>query len=66
MIGRTKKLLDAIIKTRAQGNPTIAAATKTKLILKGLNPDRYASDTPDDLAVLQRVEKLARYVGVRF
>lgn len=66
MAGRVRKLLDAIIEKRAQGNPTIASVTKTKLILKGLNPDHYRPDTPDDPVVLRRVEKLARHVGVKF
>jgi len=65
MAGKIKKLLDAIIEKRSQGNPTLASATRTKLILKGINPADFGPSTPDDPAVLQRVEKLARHVGVK-
>lgn len=64
MAGKVCRLLDAIIATRSGGNPTIAAATKTKLILKGLNPDKFSADMPDDPAILRQVEGLARQVGV--
>ncbi len=66
MAGKIKKLLNAIIEKRAKGNPTIVAVTRTKLILKGLNPDHYTLTSPDEPAVLARVEKLARHVGVDF
>lgn len=66
MAGKIKKLLDAVIEKRSQGNLTIVSVTRTKLILKGLNPDKFTSASPDDPAVLKRVEKLAKHVGVTF
>ena len=64
MAGRVKSILDAIIETRAKGNPTLIAATKTKLILKGLNQDKFGPQTPDDPVVLKKVESLARHLGL--
>lgn len=64
MAGKIKKLLDHIITVRSQGNPTLATVTKTKLILKGLNPDKFGPNTPDDPELLKIVEKLARNTGM--
>ena len=64
MAGKVKSILDAVIEHRAKGNPTLIAATKTKLILKGLNPDKFGRLTPDDPVILKRVEGLARQLGL--
>ena len=64
MQGQTRRLLDAIIAQRSQGNETIALAMKTKLILKGLNPDRFTATTDDDPVVLSRVQEIARTLNV--
>ena len=64
MAGQIHALLKAIIDKKAQGNPTLVAATKTKLILKGINPDKFGPTTPDDPATLQRVQTLATKLGV--
>jgi hypothetical protein len=63
--GQTKRLLDAIIAQRSQGNETIALAMKTKLILKGLNPDRFTATTADDPAVLAKVRAIAQSLNVQ-
>ena len=65
MPGQTKRLLDAIIAQRSQGNQTIALATKTKLILKGLNPDRFTATTEDDPAVLAKARAIAQSLNVQ-
>jgi len=64
MQGETKRLLDAIIAQRSQGNETIALAMKTKLILKGLNPDRFTATTPDDPNVIAKVRDIARSLNL--
>jgi hypothetical protein len=40
-------------------------ATKTKLILKGLNPDKFTAATPDDPAIISKVIEVSREMGVR-
>ena len=64
MPGQIKTILDSIIQQRAKGNSAIAATTKTKLILKGLNPDRFTSSSPDDPAMLTKVKAIAVELGV--
>lgn len=64
MPGQIKSMLDSIIQQRAKGNSTIAGTTKTKLILKGVNPDRFNSSSPDDPAMLSKVRAIAVELGV--
>ena len=64
MAGKIKSLLDAIIEKRSNGNPTLASTTKTKLILKGFNPDKYGPNSPDDPVVLKQIQNLAAKIGV--
>jgi hypothetical protein len=56
-------MLDGIIAQRSKGNPTLAFATKTKLILKGLNPDKYDGTSPDDPAVVAKIKTIAGELG---
>ncbi|HTZ18442.1 MAG TPA: hypothetical protein VMB78_08380 [Dissulfurispiraceae bacterium] len=64
MAGQVKQLIDTIIRERSKGNTTVATTTKTKLILKGINPDAYSSISEDDLKVLARVREIAAELGV--
>lgn len=64
MAGKIRTVLEKIIEKKAQGNPTLIATTKTKLILKGINPDKFDYSTPDDPEILRKVETLARQLGI--
>lgn len=64
MPGQIKHMLDSIIQQRARGNATIALTTRTKLVLKGINPDRYDSHTEDDPATIAKVRAIAAELGV--
>jgi hypothetical protein len=64
MAGEIKRIVDAIIKQRAKGNPTVAICTKTKLMLKGVNPDNFNERTPDDPSILAKVKAMAVEMGV--
>lgn len=57
-------MLDSIIQQRANGNSTIASTTKTKLILKGVNPDRFNGSSPDDPVLMAKVKAIAIELGV--
>ena len=65
MPGEIKRVIDAILEQRAKGNPTLLVTTKTKLMLKGVNPDRYNSISPDEQAVLAKLRSIAAEFGVR-
>lgn len=64
MAGRVRVLLDAIIAHRCQGNKGLVASCKIKLIMKGVDPDQYDDNSPDDPLTIRRVEQIAREMGV--
>jgi hypothetical protein len=66
MPGKIKLMIDTTIAKRSKGNPTVALTTKTKLVLKGINPDRYTNTSEDDPVVIGKLEKIAAELGVRF
>lgn len=57
-------MIDAILEKRSKGNATIALTTKTKFVLKGINPDRFDSNSPDDPAVVAKIKTIAAEMGV--
>jgi hypothetical protein len=62
--GKTRQIIDRIISERSGGNPLIAKNIKTKLMLKGIDPDSYFDDTPDDDKMLSELRILASKMGV--
>jgi hypothetical protein len=65
MAGQIKRLLEEIIKQRAKGDTTLMSTTKTKLILKGFNPDKYTAASEDNPEVIQRIRAAAAEMGVK-
>ena len=65
MAGKVKRIIDEIISQRSNGNPTFIMTTRTKLILKGINPDKFTAATEDDPAMIQKVMAVARDMGVK-
>ncbi len=63
--GRTKLILDSIITQRSGGDPSVAKIIRTKFMLKGINPDAYSLDTPDDPTLVRRLGDLAAKMGVK-
>lgn len=64
MAGSIKIMLDKIIAQKAKGNATIINVTKTKLILKGINPDKFTSASEDDQIIIQKVRSIAKEMDV--
>jgi len=64
MPGQIKHMLDSIMQQRSKGNATLLLTTKTKLILKGFDPDRFGADSPDDPVVMTRVRAVATELGI--
>ncbi|MDM8535934.1 hypothetical protein QUF70_04200 [Desulfobacterales bacterium HSG17] len=64
MSGKIKEMIDSILSTRSKGNPVVAKALETKFILKGINPNEYSSASEDDPDVIQKLENLAKQLGV--
>ena len=64
MAGQIKTMLDRIIVERSKGDSVLATITKAKLILKGVDPDRFGASAPDDPATIARIRQIARELGV--
>jgi hypothetical protein len=65
MPGQVKRIIDRILEQRGKGSPTLVLTTKTKLILKGLNPDKFTASSPDDDALVLKVRSIAAELGVQ-
>jgi hypothetical protein len=63
--GRIKLLIDSIITQRSGGDPMVAKMLKTKFMLKGINPDAYSLDTPDDPSMVRKLTDLANKLGIK-
>lgn len=64
MAGQIKMLIDEIITERSKGNSTIAMTTRTKILIKGIDPDSYTASSVDDPAVIEKAQKIAQELGV--
>lgn len=63
--GKTKLIIDSIITQRSGGDATVAKMIRTKFMLKGINPDAFSLDTPDDPNLVKRLMDLASQLGVK-
>lgn len=64
MAGKIREIIDQIIEERSKGNPAITEMTKAKLILKGLNPNRFDSCSNDDPIVIEKLLNIAKQLNV--
>jgi len=60
MAGKIRQMIDTIIIQRAKDNPMLERVIKTKLILKGINPNKYTLQSDDDPVILDKLEKMIR------
>ncbi len=64
MAGKIKQMIDQIVAKRANGNAAIEKVTKTKLVLKGVNPDNFTATSEDDPQIIAKVRQIASELGV--
>jgi len=64
MSGKIKKMIDTIIEQRSNGSPVIAGTIKIKLILKGINPNKFTINFDDDPVIIKKIEQVADDLGV--
>ncbi len=60
MAGKIKQMIDTIIAQRAKDNPMLAGVIKTKLMLKGIDPNKFTAQSDDDPAILAKLEAVAK------
>jgi len=64
MPGKIRKMIDQIIEKKSGGKPVLANVVMTKLILKGIDPDKFNAASPDDPSVMAKVSRIASEMGV--
>ncbi len=64
MPGAIKNMIDRIVEQRSHGNPPLVNTTKTKLILKGIDPAKFNATSPDDPEIMARVKQIALELNV--
>lgn len=62
--GRIKTILDRILHQHSTEGPGRARALRTKLLLRGIDPETFSERTPDDPAVLRQVQEIAHRLGL--
>ena len=60
MAGKIKQMIDMIIAQRAKDNPMLAGVIKTKLMLKGIDPNKFTPQSDDDPAILAKLDIVAK------
>jgi hypothetical protein len=60
MAGKIKQMIDMIIAQRAKDNPMLAGVIKTKLMLKGIDPNKFTPQSDDDPAIIAKLEVVAK------
>ncbi|HOP40437.1 MAG TPA: hypothetical protein PLI53_05290 [Geobacteraceae bacterium] len=58
MAGKIRQMIDSVINQRAKDNPMLERVIKTKLILKGINPNKYTLQSEDDPLIIGKLEKM--------
>ncbi len=64
MAGQVHQLVEQIITQRSKGNPVLAATTRTKLLLKGIDPDKFTAMSADDPTIVARLRQIAVELNV--
>jgi hypothetical protein len=65
MAGQIKRLIDSVVQSRSKGNTALATITRAKLAFKGINPDKYTDNSPDEPAILTKLQSIADEFSVR-
>jgi len=65
MAGKIKQQLDSLISEVSRGNPVLVNTTRTKLILRGIDPNKFSNDSPDDPVILEKIKNIAEAFGVK-
>ncbi len=64
MTGRVKYMIDTLIDKRSHGNPALVKMMHIKLKLKGISPDHYTWTSEDDPTVIEKLNNLAKDLGI--
>lgn len=63
MAGKIAKMINTILGS--SGNPTLQSLTKTKLVLKGINPKNFDAASPDDPVIIDKLAAFAKELNIK-
>ncbi len=63
MAGRVKVLIEELVALRTRApdgtaNAALVPFVRAHLIIRGINPDHFSSQSPDDPKVVQQIERM--------
>lgn len=64
MAGKIHTMIDRLIEQRSNGNGTVAAGVRVRLLLRGIDPDDYNTTSADDPDVIAKIEAMAAEFNV--
>ena len=65
MSGTIERLISSIINQKAKGDPTMEKLMRIKLLLKGIDANKFSSNSPDDPAVIDKLYRIAADFGIQ-
>lgn len=65
MAGKIKQMVDLIIRERTKDNEGLYGVTRARLILKGVHPDKFDSNSPDDPIIIEKLYTIAKEFNIR-
>lgn len=60
MAGKIKQMIDTVISQRTKDNPMLASVIKTKLMLKGIDPNKFTPLSDDDPAIIAKLDAVIK------
>jgi hypothetical protein len=57
-------MIDTIVEQETKGDPRLVNITRTKLIVRGIHPDKYSVHSEDDPIIIRQLEKMIRLTGI--
>ncbi len=60
MAGKIKQMIDSIISQRSKDNPMLVGVIKSKLMLKGIDPNKFTATSDDDPAIIAKLETVMK------
>ena len=60
MAGKIKRMIERILAERSKGDELLARVITTKLILKGIDPNKFSDKSDDDPQIIEKLGKMMR------
>ncbi|MGD0845026.1 MAG: hypothetical protein ABSA06_11760 [Geobacteraceae bacterium] len=64
MAGKIRQIIDEILNKRAKGNEMLTTIIQSKMLLIGVNPNRYTLQSADDPLIIAKLEKLTKQFNI--